>query len=149
MAEVYRLEDIEKVFGDSDSLQPNTLAGMIQTMRSNLATVWRKPDVQKNSKTQRKDKEIQAEVFRGYRVARSVLEKGLEKYPESWSLHLALACILFDENTYQYELTKDSQFTARRSRAFDQFENAAILYAEQVEGLPQDKESSEVYEFWF
>ena len=149
VAEVYRLEDIEKVFGDSDSLQPNTLAGMIQTMRSNLATVWRKPDVQKNNKTQRKDKEIQAEVFRGYRVAGSVLEKGLEKYPDSWSLHLALACILFDENTYQYELTKDSQFTARRSRAFGQFEDAATLYAEQVEGLPQDKESSEVYEFWF
>lgn len=149
VAEVYRLEDIEKVFGDSDSLQPNTLAGMIQTMRSNLATIWRKPDVQKSNKTQRKDKEIQAEVFRGYEVAKSVLEKGLEKYPDSWSLHLALACILFDENTYQYELTKDSQFTARRASAFERFVDAANLYAEQVEDLPQDKESSEVYEFWF
>ncbi len=149
VAEVYRLEDIEKVFGSSDSLQPETLAGMIQTMRSNLATIWRKPDVQKNNKTQRKDKEIQAEVFRGYGVARSVLEKGLEKYPDSWSLHLALACILFDENTYQYELTKDSQFTARRASAFDQFIKSARLYADQVEDLPQDKESSEVYDFWF
>lgn len=149
VAEVYRLEDIERVFGDSDSLQADTLAGMIQAMRSNLATIWRKPDVQKSNKTQRKDKEIQAEVFRGYDVARSVLEKGLAKYPDSWELHLALACILFDENTYQYELTKDSQFTSRRATAFDQFLTSSTLYAGQVEDLPQDKESSEVYEFWF
>ena len=149
VAEVYRLEDIEQVFGDSDSLQPDTLAGMIQAMRSNLATIWRKPDIQKSNKTQRKDKEIQAEVFRGYGVARSVLEKGLAKYPDSWALHLALACILFDENTYQFELTKDSQFTSRRASAFDQFLMASKLYTDQVEDISQDKETSEVYDFWF
>jgi len=149
VAEVYKLEDIEQVFGNSDTLKPETLAGMIQTMRSNLATIWRQPDVQKSNQTQRKDKEIQAEVFRGYDVANAVLEKGLVKYPESWALHLAQACILFDENTYRYELTKDSQFSSRRAAAFEAFAKAASLYKSQVEELPQDKESSEIYEFWF
>lgn len=149
VAEVYQLEDIEKVFGQSDSLKPETLAGMIQTMRSNLATIWRQPDVQKSNKTQRKDKEIQAEVFKGYAVANTVLEKGLIKYPESWALHLAQACILFDENTYRYELTKDSQFSTRRTAAFEAFAKAASLYNAQVEDLSRDKESSEVFEFWF
>ena len=63
VAEVYRLEDIESVFGSADTLEPETLAGMIQTMRSNLATVWRQPDVQKKNQTQRKDQELQARFF--------------------------------------------------------------------------------------
>ncbi|HIG26610.1 MAG TPA: hypothetical protein EYQ50_01975 [Verrucomicrobiales bacterium] len=149
VAEVYRLEDIQKVFGDMETLKPKTLAGMIQTMRQNLASVWRKPDVQKKSQTKSKDKEIQAEVFRGYRVAVEVLEQGLEKHPEHWAMQLAKAAIMFDENTYRYELTKDSQFSARRQAAFHEFQKAAKFYASALTDLPEDEESAQVYEIWF
>jgi hypothetical protein len=149
VAEVYRLEDIESVFGSADTLEPETLAGMIQTMRSNLATVWRQPDVQKKNQTQRKDQELQAEVFRGYQVAGEVLRKGLQRYPEHWAMALAHACILFDENTYRYELSKDTQFSQRRASAFEQFEKAAASYAKQLPSMAQEDESSEVYDFWF
>ena len=38
---------------------------LIQQMRGNLAGVWRMPDVQKQNSTNRKQRDIQAEVQRG------------------------------------------------------------------------------------
>ena len=38
---------------------------MLQTMRTNLGTVWRSPKVQADAKTKRTDKQIQAEVKNG------------------------------------------------------------------------------------
>ena len=107
VAEVYRLEDIESVFGSADTLEPETLAGMIQTMRSNLATVWRQPDVQKKIKHNAKTRNYRLRFSRlpgSWRGSR----KGLQRYPEHWAMALAHACILFDENTYRYELSKDT-----------------------------------------
>src|SRR5262249_10240461 len=42
-AEVYKTEAIEKVFGPLEKLQPKTLASLAQTMRANLAGIWRLP----------------------------------------------------------------------------------------------------------
>jgi hypothetical protein len=149
MAEVYRLEDIQRVFGDVNTLKPKTLAGMVQTMRQNLASVWRKPDVQKKNQTQRKDREIQEEVLRGYGLAKEVLNRGLEKHPNHWSMQLAKATVSFDENTYLYENKRDSGFSGRRSVAFDAFQKAAAHYATALRNLPEDEESSDVYNYWF
>ncbi|MBS0266393.1 MAG: hypothetical protein JSS02_30965, partial [Planctomycetes bacterium] len=68
-AEVYRLDALEKVFGAIDSLDPKTLAQIVQQMRSNLVGVWRMPAQQEQAKTQRKQKDIEREVLRGYHVA--------------------------------------------------------------------------------
>src|SRR5690606_23279303 len=50
-AEVYRLEDIVQVFGEPGEMKAETIAGMLQTMRANLAGVWRDPRVQQEQKT--------------------------------------------------------------------------------------------------
>ncbi len=76
-AEVYRLDAIEEVFGSIDSLKPETLASLIQQMRGNLAGVWRQPAVQEQAKTKRREKDIKAEIVRGYEVARSVIDQAL------------------------------------------------------------------------
>jgi hypothetical protein len=148
-AEVYRLEMIEKVFGPLGSLKPKTLAGLIQQMRENLAGVWREPGVQKDKKTNRKQKDIQAEVLRGYSLANAVLGAALRKFPDDWSLRLARAALLHDENNYRQEVAKSSEFAARRDEAFAVFQNAAERYASQVRSLREDEETAQVYEQWF
>src|SRR5882724_2645417 len=46
-------------------------------MRGNLSGAWRQPAVQDQNKTKRKEKNIRAEVLRGYELARAVIERGL------------------------------------------------------------------------
>ncbi|HXG08634.1 MAG TPA: hypothetical protein VNK04_02500 [Gemmataceae bacterium] len=148
-AEVYRLEAIEKVFGPIGGLKPRTLAGLAQQMRENLAGVWRQPAVQNDKKTNRKPKDIQVEVLRGYQVARAVVEDGLAKFPDDWSLHLARAALMHDEINYRQELAKSTDFSAKRDQALAEFQKAARLYAAKVAELPEEEQSTRVYEQWF
>ena len=148
-AEVYRLEAIESVFGDIEQLEPETLAELAQQMRTNLATVWRQPAEQKNKNTRRRQGDLRAEVLRGYSVAAEVISNALADHPDEWSLQLAGASIAFDENNYRRELKAESDFTEKRASAFAEFRRAADSYAAVVEDLPEEEESTRVYELWF
>ena len=147
-AEVYRAEAIEKVFGPIGGLKPKTLAGLIQQMRENLAGIWRKPEEQAAKKTNRKTKDIRAEVLRGYEVAHEVVADALKKYPDEWSLVLARAAILHDEANYQQEIHKSTEFAAKMQQAYAEFGRAAKLYAAKVRDLPEEEQSTKVYEQW-
>ncbi|MDF1661834.1 MAG: hypothetical protein P1V97_08680 [Planctomycetota bacterium] len=148
-AEVYRLEAIEKVFGELETLKPKTLAALIQKMRINLVGVWRQPKVQKAKKTKRKQKDIESEVMRGYEVANQVATSALYKHPNSWRLKLAQACVFHDENNYRSELKADAKYSEFRTRAFDAFAEAAKSYAKQVKDLPEEEQSAEIFNYWF
>jgi hypothetical protein len=148
-AEVYRSEAIEKVFGPMGGLKPKTLAGLAQQMRENLAGVWRKPEEQKDKKTNRKTKDIEAEVTRGYGVARAAIERALTKFPDDWTLVLARAAILHDEVSFQQELGKTPEFAPKRTKAYAEFQRAAALYAGKVKDLTEDDQSTKGYEQWF
>ncbi|MGK0187119.1 MAG: hypothetical protein ACI9R3_002905 [Verrucomicrobiales bacterium] len=148
-AEVYRLEDIEEVFGSLDGLKPETIAALVQTMRRNLATVWKQPQLQQQKKTKRKDKEIQAEIARGYEVAHAVMSDATEKHPTSWQLQVAKAAVLFDRNNFEQELEKSSDFVARKKIAFADFVKGADLYLAELPNLEEDKHTAEAFETWF
>lgn len=148
-AEVYKTEAIEKVFGPLDTLQPRTLAGLAQQMRANLAGLWREPAVQEQQKTKRKKKDIQEEVLAGYAVAKRTIADGLTKFPDHWALLAAQASVLHDELNYKQELSKSSDFSTRRQRAFDLYLKAADEYAKVADTLPEDERTNLVYEQWF
>ncbi len=148
-AEVYRLDAMERVFGGVDTLRPETLAELIQNMRANLMTVWRAPDVQKQAGTNRRRKDIEAEVRRGYKVAGEVLDEALRKYPDHWSILLARAAIAHDQNIYENELARSSEFAARRDRAFADFRRAAQVYAKAAEAMKPEEYSTQVFDLWF
>jgi hypothetical protein len=148
-AEVYRLEAIEKIFGPLAKMKPRTLAALIQKTRENLAGLWREPAEQQKKKTNRKQKDIQVEVLRGYALAGTVVSDALKQFPEDWSLHLARAALLHDETNYRQEIAKSADFSKKRAAAIAAFHKAAALYADQVKGLPEEKESIAVYQLWF
>jgi hypothetical protein len=148
-AEVYRMEAIEKVFGPLAALKPRTLSGLAQKMRENLAGVWRQPEEQKSKKTNRKTKDIQAEVLRGYGVAQEVINRALKQFPDEWSLTLARAALLHDEVTFHQELGKSTTFAPKRNKAYAEFQKAAELYRTKVRNLTDEEQSAKVYEQWF
>lgn len=148
-AEVYRTEAIEKVFGPIAGLKPKTFGALAQQMRENLAGVWREPGEQQKKKTNRKTKDIQAEVERGYAVARTVVDKGRKEFPAEWSLRLAHAALLHDENNYRQELAKSTDFSPKRQEAMAEFQKSAALYGSRVKDLPEDEETIQAYEQWF
>src|SRR5262249_54121274 len=148
-AEVYRLEAIEKVFGPLAKMKPRTLATLIQKTRENLAGLGREPAEQEKKKTNRKQKDIQVEVLRGYALADTVVGDALKQFPEDWSLTLARAALLHDETNYRQEVAKSSDYSKKREEAIQAFHRAAALYADQVKKLSEDEESIQVYQQWF
>jgi hypothetical protein len=148
-AEVYRLEAIEKVFGPLAGIKPRTLANLVQSTRANLAGLWREPAEQAKKKTNRKQKDIQVEVLRGYELAGKVVGDALKQFPADWSLNLARAALLHDETNYRQEVAKSSDYSKKRAEAIANFQKAASLYADQVKKLAEDEESVAVYQQWF
>jgi uncharacterized protein (DUF2267 family) len=148
-AEVYKLDAIAKVFGPVEKLKPKTLAGLAQQMRSNLAGLWRSPQNQTDKKTKRKQKEIEQEVLRGYATALAVTDEAIAKFPDEWSLVLAKAALTHDAAGFVHELEKSTEHTARIAEANSLFQKAADMYAAQLKDLPEDQESTRVYELWF
>ena len=148
-AEIYRLEAIEEVFGSLDNLEPRTIAELIQQMRGNLAGVWRLPDVQKKNNTNRKQRDIQAEVRRGYELSLTVVRQALEKHPDHWALVMAEAAVLHDQNDFRQEIEKFSKFSERRQEALARYRRAAELYAAAVTDMTEEEQTPYVYEQWF
>ncbi|QDU56534.1 hypothetical protein [Aeoliella mucimassa] len=148
-AEVYKLEAIAKVFGPIDNLKPETLAALAEQMRTNLVGMWRVPAVQKDAKTNRKQRDIALEVQRGYEVALAVVQGGLAKHPDDWSLVLAQASLRHDANDFRREIAPDSQFVDRLENAFDDFQLAADLYSKTVGDIREDQETTQPFEIWY
>lgn len=150
-AEVYKTEAIETVFGKLGKLKPKTLASLAQTMRGNLAGIWRLPAEQEKKKTKRKQKDIEVEVRRGYEVALKTVANGLAQFPNDWALMCAKAALLHDRTTYEQEIAKSSDFSAQRRQALELFQKAAERYRQLVatRALSEDDESTQVYDQWF
>lgn len=148
-AEVYRIETMERVFGSLDDLEPKILASMAQTMRANLATTWRIPAVQQQAGTKRKQKDIQAEVQKGYAMAQALLGRALQAHPDNWSLMVARAAMIHDLNNYQNKIQKSAEFSGNRRDALKMFASAAAIYSKKVPDLRTNEETVQPFEFWF
>jgi hypothetical protein len=148
-AEVFKIQDLEQVFGPINEIPPKVIANLAQQMRTNLASVWKEVETQKTAKTKRNKKEVEAEVLRGYEGARSLLEACSVAHPEDPSLLVLRAALMHDENNYQSELKARSEFTANRRAAFDVFRSAAEAYARKLPSLEISEYDTEVYERWF
>jgi hypothetical protein len=148
-AEVYRVATIEKVFGSLDKFKPKSLAEMAQKMRTNLATVWRRADVQEQKKTRRKQKDIEREVLAGYEVAKTMVARALERHPKHWALMVAQAAIAHDENNYRQEVAKTAEFAGIRKQALAGFATAADRYVEGAGELALEEESVQPFDSWF
>jgi hypothetical protein len=150
-AEVYKTEAIERVFGAMEKLQPKTLASLAQTMRGNLASIWKDPGEQERKKTKRKQRDIEVEIRRGYDVALATVDNGLGKHKGHWALIGAKAALIHDRITFEQELAKSSDFSETRRKAFQLFQQASDQYRSDLlaRKINEDEESTQIYEQWF
>ena len=146
-AEVYKMTAITKVFGTFKEMSPKTVAALANTMRVNLATVWRDPKTQQDAKTKRKDDEILAEVMAGYEGIDDILGNTIEAHPEDWRLHLRRACLALDKINFQQESKKSSTYTIDRKSSYEMFSKAAELYVST--SSDKEEETTEAFEHWF
>jgi hypothetical protein len=149
-AEVFRVEDIEAVFGTMGSMRAEILSELLQTMRQRLAGQWRMPQIQQMAKTKRTDKEIETEVMRGYELVSQLIQAALDRSPNEWRLHLVQAAATYDWAEFDYGKKVDlAIYTEKRDRAFGAFEKAAQLYTDQLGGIPEKDQSPQVFQQWF
>lgn len=149
-AEVFRREDLERVFGPIGSLHVEALAPLLQTMRARLATSWRNLRVQQEANTRRTDKDIEAEVTRGYEVLTGLLMQALEKWPEHWRLQMVRAIALFDFAEFQYGKKVDLPiYVEKREQSFAAFREATARYARELPRTDSSKDTAEVFVNWF
>lgn len=149
-AEVFHVRDITNGFGPFAAMTADVLAEFAQQMRRRLAAQWREPQMQQQSGTKRTDKDIQAEVLRGYGLLTNLLVTGLHLHPDAWQLSMHYGATMFDWAEYDYGRDVEvNVYNAMRRAAFDAFARAAALYAAQVPRLPQSAWLATPYLQWF
>jgi hypothetical protein len=148
-AEVYRLDTIERVFGDVGKLDPVLLGELLGKMRTNLATTWRRPAVQEQEKTKRSQKEMLEEVMKGYQTALTVAQRASQKRGPHWALLAVVGSLMHDMNNFAKELKRDSGFADVRKAAFAIFAEGAAHYAKVVGDLRLDQETLRPFDTWF
>ena len=148
-AEVYRQDDLEAVFGNVQDMKPETLASFLQSMRNNLSTVWRAPQVQQDSGTNRKKKDMEAEVVQGYETALTLCANALAKHPADWQLLMTQGSLLHDLNNFNNDLTKSSSFTEQRKVALNVLKSGADAYVAKSRELKETEYSVEAFNTWF
>jgi len=149
-AEIYRREDIERIFGDVADASPGTLRQLASSMRQLLAGQWRKPSVQQQAGTRRTDRDLVAEVTRGYELAREIVEHALDADAGDWKTRTVLGALLFDAAEFLYGQKVDlATYTSTRNEAFAQFSRAASDYETELAELHPDEYSVEPYRQWF
>ncbi len=149
-AEVYAPTDIERVFGPIASMTNSTRRELAAGMRQRLVTIWRSPQVQQQNETRRSDRELAAEVLRGYDVAIALLPAmETSEDPAAWEGACTLADLLFDKSEFLYGQKADlATYAETRNQAFYHYARAAAMYREALDsGLI--KPSSRVFVQWF
>lgn len=148
-AEVWRVEALQKVFGETEDLDSETVASLIERMRINLAALWPDPKLQKQAQTKRTDKERHQQVLAGYEMARKVTATAWGNEPESWNLLTQLASLTYEESNYLSALQPQTTHSSTKRTALDDFADAAELYAQSLPLEKESDESTKVYETWF
>ncbi len=149
-AEVYRMEDIEAIFGPPEKMVRKELLELLGGMRGRLGEEWRDPNTQQKSGTNRTEEEAKDEVSRGYRTAMELAKRGILAADADWESFITRGQLFYDAS--QYELKRQvklTEYVNLRDEAFASFKKATEIYAAKVPSLPTGQWTIEPYKSWF
>ena len=148
-ADVYKMADIEKIFGPWDQLNPAVGVKLADTMRINLAGVWQSPEAQQALLTGRAPDDMIAEVLNGYDMLSKLLQQTAAQ-TKDWRVYMMLANVQFSYGEFGLQQKIGlAKYAAIRDGAFDAIHTAAKLYGAQVTAEKSGNESLAVYSLWF
>ena len=148
-AEVWRIEALTSVFGETSKLDAGTITSLLRRMRQNLALLWPNPKLQEQAKTNRKDKELIAQIFKGYAAAKNLCLDALDQHPDDWALKLQLASIKYEESNYKAGLVSHPEHSTTKGFALEDLATATSDYISSLPLEDEDKESTEAFTTWF
>lgn len=149
-AEVYRITDIETIFGPPEKMQRKELLELLGGMRARLGQQWRDPKTQQQAGTNRTEEEAKDEVSRGYRTALELAKRGIRAEDGDWKSFITRGQLFFDASQYEFERqVKLTEYVSLRDEGFNSFRTATQLYAAQVPKLPRGQWTIEPYQAWF
>ncbi|MCC6320224.1 MAG: hypothetical protein IT438_02170 [Phycisphaerales bacterium] len=147
-AEVFDPADIAAVFGPIKAIPPQVTIELCDTMRKRLGSIWRNARVQQEAGTKRNDRQIAAEVIRGYDVAAELAEAALAGEPGSWRAAVLMADLRFDKAEFLYgQKVELATYAGLREQAFSGYQAAADLYVADLRA-GKAQPSSLVYSHW-
>ncbi|MDI1289869.1 MAG: hypothetical protein PSX37_07985 [bacterium] len=147
-AEVYTREDVEALFGNVDTLPAEVGVELGDAMRRRLGSLWRSAKTQQESGTKRNDKQIAAEVVRGYTLALDMAAASQLSDPRSWRAATLLADLSFDKAEFLYGQKIDlATYSTLREDAFSAYSFATKRYRESL-GQGKTEPSARAYFQW-
>jgi len=147
-AEVFAEDDVRAVFGPLESLPSAVATGLADSMRRRLGTIWRNTQVQQQMNTKRNDKQIAAEVLRGYDLAIMLANRAHAGDERSWRAALLNADLQFDVAEFLYGQKVDlATYSAMRERSFSAYAEAADRYLDELR-TGKSQPSGLVYFHW-
>lgn len=149
-AEVYRVEDIEAIFGPAEKMEVNELMQLVSGMRGKLKEQWQDPKTQQGASTNRTEKEVKDEVSRGYRTALDLVSRGLSPEKADWKQFIVRGQLFFDASEFEFaRQIKLSDYVNLRDEAFSSYRKAAEIYGSKIEEKPHGQWTIEPYQMWF
>ena len=149
-AEVYRLEDIEAIFGPPEKMNRAELMSLVTGMRTKLREQWRDPQAQQDAGTNRTETEVKDEVSRGYRTALELVRRGLRPEDAEWKQFIVRGQLFFDASEYEFSRQiKLTEYINLREEAFGSYKKASELYAGKIPEMARGQWTMEPYQMWF
>lgn len=149
-AEVYRMEDIEAIFGPPEKMVSKELLDLLGGMRGRLSEEWRDPKTQQQASTKRTEQEAKDEVSRGYRTALELAKRGILAEDADWASFITRGQLFYDASQYELERqVKLTDYVSLRDEAFASFKKATDIYAAKIPTLPHGQWTIEPYQSWF
>jgi hypothetical protein len=149
-AEVYRLEDIEAIFGPPEKMNRAELMSLVTGMRTKLREQWRDPQAQQDAGTNRTETEVKDEVSRGYRTALELVRRGLKPEDAEWKQFIVRGQLFFDASEYEFSRQiKLTDYINLRDEAFGSYRKASEIYAAKIPEMPRGQWTTEPYQMWF
>ena len=148
-SEVFKMEDIQSVFGPVETIPFECIAPIVQTMRERLAADWGDPGIQQKAGTNRTESEIKQEVARGYTVASELLRRNQTTQAGGWRARLQQAVMLFDSAEFHFKHQGAlSDYVEERRQALDALSQSASAYEKEVTHLRPSEWSLDSYLAW-
>lgn len=149
-AEVYRLEDIEAIFGPPEKMNRAELMNLVTGMRTKLREQWRDPQEQQQAGSNRSETETKDEVSRGYRTALELVKRGLSPTNAEWKEFIVRGQLFFDASEYEFSRQiKLGDYVNLRDEAFGSYRKSSEIYAAKVPEMPRGQWTMEPYQMWF
>jgi hypothetical protein len=154
-AEVYKLKDIEEVFGPINKMPDALFSAIINNMSVALGERWRNMATQRSAVTSRRQSDLLEMVREGYGYVHDMINKRVEVNANDWRALSACGTLLSDWGDYEYFQTLTMATDSDRMFAYKEKNNLAHGYFGRAANAYVDEASKRngvnntVFTAWF